>query len=265
VPPAAIADPEPDAAAELAAADRRVHVESERAERSRDDRRYADAIATLNEVVTRHPEVPGGRVALHSHRSQYLTFQAGRTAERLHRAAPGDRAALRRELHRLYLDTERELRAAVAAATAPGPHWARESAALGLLLCAGAEHGEADRTGDGVRLLREVLRRGTGLSGEDGRRIRLDLATALTISASRHGDETERAEAETILTALERPGDPPAGAVAALRAELAAIRVSARRGTVVDGAGVDGAAVDGAAVDPGTATTVPSPPAGTAR
>jgi hypothetical protein len=194
-----------DPAAALAAADAHVLAESERAERTRDDRRYADAITALHDLVLRNPGLPEGRLLLHSHRAQYLTFQAGRTTDQ-------------RKLHLLYAETERELRAAVAVAPPPGERWARECAALGLLLAAGAEQGEPDRTDEGVRLLREALDRGKGLPAPVHQRIRLDLATALTIRSRRHHTGTDREEAQSILATLP-PDDPAAGA---LRAELGA-------------------------------------------
>ncbi len=181
----------PDSAAVLAAADARVLAESVRAERTRDDRRYADAITALHGVVLRNPALTEGTLLLHSHRAQYLTFQAGRTTDPT-------------KLHFLYVETERERRAAVAVAKPPGERWARESAALGTLLASGAE---PDRIDEGVRLLREALSLGRGLSPPVDRRIRLDLAAALITRSRLHHARTDREEAESILAELAR--QPP--------------------------------------------------------
>jgi hypothetical protein len=89
-----------DPAAVLQAADARVRA----AARRQDDHRYADAIAALHDVVLRNPALSEGTFLLHSHRAQYLIFQAGRTTDI-------------QERRLLYAESERELRAAVALAT----------------------------------------------------------------------------------------------------------------------------------------------------
>jgi hypothetical protein len=206
--------------AELAAADARVVAESETAERTRVDRPYAAAITHLEQVVARRRRLPGGKFLLHSHRAQYLTFQAGLTAERLGQAVPAERGKLTDRMRQLYGETESELRAAIAAPPGPGRSAAREYAALGLLLCVGAEQGGPDRTQEGVGLLREALVRDPSMTPDARTRIQLDLATALVIRDRLHGSAGDRQDAEALLSLLIRPGPPVAGEARKLRAEL---------------------------------------------
>lgn len=208
------------AGGELAAADARVVAESETAGRTRIDRPYADAITHLAQVVARHRHLPGGEFLLHSHRAQYLTFQAGVTAERLGQAVPAERRKLTDRMRQLCAETEAELRAAIAAPPGPGRSAAREFAALGLLLCFGAEQGGPDRTQEGVVLLREALVRDPSMTPDVRTRIQLDLATALVIRDRLHGSAADRQDAEALLSLLTRPGSPVAGEARKLRAEL---------------------------------------------
>lgn len=224
----AIADPAQDPAAVLAVADELVQAESELAELSGDDRRYADAIALLNDVVTEHRSIALGRVLLHAHRAQYFTFQAGRAAERLARAVRnGDasaRASAERTRHDLYAATEHELRAAVSLATQGGAIWVQQQAMLGLLLCGGVEQGEADRTDEGVELIRRTL---TSTSAAADPRTRLNLAAALMMRArQRAGTDPaaqDLAEARVILTGISAGGPPHDQRARGMLTELATI------------------------------------------
>lgn len=206
----AIADPAVDRDLALQVVDALVGLESERAEKSREDRRYAEAIKLLTELVLRHPNVRGGKVAVHSHRAQYLMFQAARLggdrdkAQRL-----GDEAAMaaaERRIHDLYLETETELRHAVAAAPKRTAPWARESVALGVLLCRGVEQGEEDRADDGIALLRRALDGRVPLSAEERTMARLDLAMALSARAQRTGSRDDVPEVRRLLGEVAAAG-----------------------------------------------------------
>jgi hypothetical protein len=218
--PAQPAEQAERAALALAASDARVLAESETAQLTRDDRSYAAAITNLQQLVTEHPTVPGGRFLLHAHRAQYLTFQAGLTSERLAHATPADRPRLEARMQRLYAETESELRSALAAPPGPNRTPSREQAALGLLLCLGAEQGGPNRTDEGIGLLREAL-----LTTRDTRaRIQLDLATALVIRHRLTDNPTDRHEAEALLKILTTPTSPVATEAHELKAELRAAK-----------------------------------------
>ena len=203
----AIADPAMDHDLALAVTDTMIGLESERAENSRDDRRYAETIAVLTDLVQRCPGLAGGRTALHSHRAQYLTFQAGRYAEERDRARRrGDVAAAataERRIDELYLSTAAELRQAIDAAPPQSAAWARESIALGALLGRGADPGEAD---EGIALIRRALGGHTSLPAEERTTARLDLATALSARARRTGSRGDADEARHLLTEVASAG-----------------------------------------------------------
>ncbi|MBL7258018.1 hypothetical protein [Paractinoplanes lichenicola] len=187
----AVTDPAIDPVLALAVVDELVDALSRRAEQSRDDRAYAEGIALLTDLVQRHPRAPEGKSLLHSHRAQYLMFQAARLTARGH--------APEATLHDLYRKTEAELREAMAAAVAFGPVWARESAALGMLLCHGPAPDGRDRVDEGIELLRQALDARVTLPGRQRAEIGLDLAAALTLRLRRHDRAEDRAEIHRIV------------------------------------------------------------------
>jgi hypothetical protein len=200
----------------LAKADARVLAESETAERTRDDRPYADAIARLHEVVTRHPDVPGGTFLLHGHRAEYPTFQAGITSERLEHA-PAERRKPEDRMHKLYDNTEAELRAAIAAPPGTGRSAAREYVALGLLLCVGAEQPGTDRTAEGVRLLREASSAIRRWRRRSGPRSSSTWQPPWSSGDRLNNTTADRHDAEALLTVLTRPDSPVAELAARVR------------------------------------------------
>lgn len=208
----AIHDPGLDPVFALAAADDLVNAESGMAERSRDDRRYAAAIALFTEIVRENPGVPAGRAKLHGHRAEFLTFQAGRVSADLaeaERTGNDDAARRARDTMRDLLDrTERERREAVRHAPAGTPIHAQERALLGLLLCHAVEAGAPDRSDEGVGLIRDSLRRLRGLSPETEQICLLHLAQALLMRAQQRGDDRDVTEAKGILDRLVSAGPP---------------------------------------------------------
>jgi hypothetical protein len=226
---AALTDPAVKPVIALSAADDLVNAESSMAERSRDDRRYAQAIALLHQVVKENPGVQAGRAKLHGHRASYLAFQLRRMSETLAQTQQsGDTAGevnAERELRELYRATKRERLAAIAS-TAPGtPIWAQELALHGICLSQGAAIGEEDGFDEGVELVRRALDRRVGLPPEVRLLTELNLASVLLTRAG-HLDDHARDldEAEAILKRLVRHGPPIEPRARALLLDLSAIR-----------------------------------------
>ncbi|GAA4588363.1 hypothetical protein BJY16_008539 [Actinoplanes octamycinicus] len=205
----AISDPAVDPVPALAVADELVEAESRRAEQTHDDRPYAAAIAVLTDLVQRHPDVPGGRSLVHSHRAQFLMFQAGRLTE----TTAADDPALAGKLQELFGRTETELRAAIGAAPPGSADWARESAALGLLYCHAG-----DRIDEGISLIRRGL--DERLPREQRAQAGLDLAEALGVRIRREARPGDRDEVDHLLRQVARAGPPYDERAAALRAAL---------------------------------------------
>ncbi|WP_245674055.1 hypothetical protein [Actinoplanes rectilineatus] len=210
----AIADPAVDAALALTVADQLVQAQSARAEQSGDDTGYHEAIGVLDDLVQRHQRLPGGRSRLHSHRAQYLMYQAARLVGRGGPATP--RTA--RRLHQLYTATEAELRAAVRAAPAGSRVWARECSALGMLLCQGAHQGEPDRSDEGITLIRRAV--DVLPPGPSQQRTLLELATALALRVQLRDDPDDSREIRRIVARVAGPGSPLEAQAAALLADL---------------------------------------------
>ncbi|MGN9841281.1 hypothetical protein ACTMTI_24445 [Nonomuraea sp. H19] len=226
---AALTDPALDPVIALSAADDLVNAESSMAERSRDDRRYAQAIALLTEVVKENPRVPNGRAKLHGHRACHLAFQLRRMHETWIQASKaGDTAgevAAERALRELCQGVKRERLAAIAY-TKPGtPIWAQELAMHGQFLCRAAELGEEKDLMEGVGLIRRALDRRVGLPAELRHPVELQLASALQARAPYMEDGLrDLDESRTILNRLVRLGPPIEAGARALLLENAVIR-----------------------------------------
>ena len=124
----------------------------------------------------------------------------------------------------LYRTTERELREARSAATAYGPVWARESAALGMLLCHDPTEGRPDRMDEGITLIRQALDDRVSLPARHRAETCLDLATALTLRLRRRDSAHDRDEARRLLTQATTVDPSSRPDADALLAELEAPR-----------------------------------------
>ncbi|WP_449060972.1 hypothetical protein [Planomonospora algeriensis] len=226
---AALTDPALDPVIALSAADHLVNAESVLAERSRDGRRYAQAIDLLAEVVGENPGLPAGRAKLHGHRASYLVFRMRCADETLaHARQRGDGAgetSAEEETRELYRAVKREHLAAIDGMTPGTPVWAQELAMYGMFLSQGAAMGEEDGFDEAVELVRRALDRRFGLPSEIRPTTELGLADVLLRRAAHLDDDVrDLDEAEAILTRLVRHGPPIESGARALLLDLSVLR-----------------------------------------